>query len=549
VAPTSTVIPAEWTLSSAGDSGLLNAPLPGVRCGQLLRGPELGGRAQVAYGDGLVRGLIAFTPPGPDDPPGPAAWRGGSSLGVLSETRLVGGGDLDGDGIFDFAVREDRLPTSVHYGSGAGAGHVYDAYSHRFYVGPLAPPIALASVDLDRDGHEDLAVTSASNETFLLGRAGGLSFLQEASLPGLTPVGAGDYDGNGFPDLFGILDRELVVAPFVCNTDPGLSAPCPVGQITLPIGTGVVVASRACNSALRNLTPATVSALASGTSTPLGSFRKGELLATEHNNEQTGCQDSPSGVAAFARDPDDPTSWLRHQALDLSTFDSLTLVSFDDLTGDGIPDALFFFDDGIETILGLSRGSGHGASFTLDPPDLSNAGRLATLDGGNWAVLPDAPRHRVLWLSALDEHALDVNVVKLDGTAAATHLDLGPLRLAGLRSSEPAIAGGSLAVADLDGDGNGWLVFLAGDDHDLYVGASAILATGKLDAPVYTHVGAGGGAARAFHLIDLDGPDPVDGTHHPSLVLASARAPGATPEWLQVWTNGRGGRFKPQPGR
>ncbi|MBS2023553.1 MAG: VCBS repeat-containing protein [Deltaproteobacteria bacterium] len=547
-ATSDTPVLANWQTSSAADSPLLNVPpSQGVLCGQLMLGAPYQGRTQVAYSDGLVNEFLFYGPGATTS--SPDTWQEGSNMSPMDEVQLVGAGDIDGDGIYDVAARVDGEPTSFHFGSGDTDRHVFDASSHRFYAGPLAPPITFVPVDLDRDGHQDLVLHSASNSEFLLGRPGGLSFLQDAAIPGLTPLGIGDFNGDGFPDSLAQLGQSLVFAPFLCSSGAGPTGPCRAGQLTLPVDLGIVTADRACQTSLRNVTPVTLSAL--DPAQPYANLG-GELLATFHAGG-SGCLDSPQQVRAFTRPADDggdsttPGPLEDHVALDLSGQSGLSLISFLDLDGDGVTDGLFFFSDGIDTIIALAKGEGAGATYTMGAPDFG-AGKLADLDGTYWKFLPDPAHRRVVWLALNQQSSFDVNVATLAGGHTKTTVDLGDLRIPRWDPDGLQVAGGSFALMDFDGDGTTWLLYLAEDDHQLFTVARPIGADGALGDPVFTHVGAGNDAIRAMQLVDLDGPDD-DGHHHPSLILAFARNEASTAQWLQVWSNGGSGQFKPASGR
>jgi hypothetical protein len=134
---------------------------------------------------------------------------------------FVGLGDVDADGITDFAVADRSF---IHGGTLFSSGQVYvisgrDGSVIRSHEGAPAPSqlfgIALAALDVDGDGISDLAVGAPGHRVkgqfgcgavwIYSGTDGALLSMIEAEDPvqyGSSLANAGDQDGDGVDDLF-----------------------------------------------------------------------------------------------------------------------------------------------------------------------------------------------------------------------------------------------------------------------------------------------------------------------------------------------------------
>lgn len=121
---------------------------------------------------------------------------------VVAEPAFVAAGDLNGDGHQDFAVssQEDRSTesrTRIFHGSGTGAFVLAQTIS---IPPPFASLSSLRILDVDRDGHQDLALTHSTNLRIYYG-AGNIILTQYQLLPvAFGYIDWGDVDGNSLPD-------------------------------------------------------------------------------------------------------------------------------------------------------------------------------------------------------------------------------------------------------------------------------------------------------------------------------------------------------------
>jgi hypothetical protein len=144
---------------------------------------------------------VVVHPGGPEGPSDAHAWTWPLPSDESSVRRVVGVGDLHGDGYSDALL-----------GLGSGAWFVLPgSRDHRRALQRLplpegSRPTAAAAADYDGDGYADVAL-GGSGLVVLLGSAGGPLFVTE--VPEITcqfGASGGDLDGDGFGDL-SCLDR------------------------------------------------------------------------------------------------------------------------------------------------------------------------------------------------------------------------------------------------------------------------------------------------------------------------------------------------------
>jgi hypothetical protein len=132
----------------------------------------------------------------------------------LTAAGAVAAGDLNGDGLLDIAAIGSRGlasgPATVAVAIGDGKGRFappsFFPFGARDYSGAQPEPTQLGVVDLDGDGHLDIAVPNPSgNEVAVLPGNGDGTFgeAETYATDGLGPVGVahGDFTGSGEPDL------------------------------------------------------------------------------------------------------------------------------------------------------------------------------------------------------------------------------------------------------------------------------------------------------------------------------------------------------------
>jgi hypothetical protein len=118
-------------------------------------------------------------------------------------------GDLDGDGTSELAISLNRTYPDANfvylYPSARSIPPELDVVASPAVFDSVLPTAAVPIGDVNGDGHDDLALTTAPNVTIHLGRVDGtVDPTPAATLPGSTFIvksGAGDVNGDGFDDV------------------------------------------------------------------------------------------------------------------------------------------------------------------------------------------------------------------------------------------------------------------------------------------------------------------------------------------------------------
>jgi hypothetical protein len=135
-------------------------------------------------------------------------------------------GDFDGDGHLDIAVTSaSNNSASIIRGRGDGTflgPNVIES------LGPVNTPQAIAAVDLDRDGHVDLVLSTAYDNgvRVLRGLGDGTFAPDEIYGTGVGPgrVAIRDFNGDGFADL-AVPNAYTNTVTILRNINPGTSTP------------------------------------------------------------------------------------------------------------------------------------------------------------------------------------------------------------------------------------------------------------------------------------------------------------------------------------
>jgi hypothetical protein len=168
-------------------------------------------------------------------------WPNPGSLPNTLDTEYLLVADLNGDGIPDLALESN--PVSIYLGNKDGT---YTEAAAPPIQGPTSYPIVIA--DFNGDGIPDLAVPLyGSNEiAILLGKGNG-TFAEPvlAVVPGSNPdiaqIVAGDFNGDGFPDLAVLDGNNSTVDILLSNGDGTVTAETtnpPISGIPLNFATG-----------------------------------------------------------------------------------------------------------------------------------------------------------------------------------------------------------------------------------------------------------------------------------------------------------------------
>src|ERR1043165_3046312 len=147
-------------------------------------------------------------------------------LSIASPAQIVAG-DFNKDGNLDLAF-SDRVVPEVFVVLGDGTG----AFGPEMAFASLGPATSIVTADFNNDGNPDLAMAVPSqNSIVLLFGAGNGSFgspleLHAGPSPFQAPLGvvAGDFDGDGTPDLMSIAVGSNVVS-FIKSNGNGTFGP------------------------------------------------------------------------------------------------------------------------------------------------------------------------------------------------------------------------------------------------------------------------------------------------------------------------------------
>jgi hypothetical protein len=473
------VLPASLQLD------LVHAASPNV-----FAGPYRNGHGSVLVDDGLG-GLAGHVMTEPT--PGTYAWSP-TPFTLPNVGRVLGTGDLDGDGDFDLVELDPERNIVFAPGDAASSfDGLLDFAAHRgtrFRAGPS--PGAFQPLAGKLYGtRDDLVVTQPGNLRVIAGTASATGQpalaleLDDPSEVSPTPVALVDLDGDGALELLGIDD----VMALVSRTWDGqrFGAPVPVG--------GVVAPSRA--------TPP-VPADLGGSSPGL------DLLVPNLASARID-------LVAFDPGP------VAATALDLTGLYRILDVTFVDLDGDGVLDAALVLQAGKGVELRWARGSGAGAAFRF----AASPALLAALPDASARLLADPARSRVL---AVRTAGLPAVTIATSAGATTVSIPTAGLPYCAATGGQLTSIGGVphlLTVLQNRGDA------ACGAGHapwELQLAAVPLLAGSTLGAPAFTRIG-GDGVAASLLTPDLDG----DGV--PELVywLSPLGPANALAPVLHVW--------------
>lgn len=367
----------------------------------------------------------------------------------------VAAADLDDDGAVDLAVTSGPQTMSVLFNNGDGTF----APKVDYLFGFDSSPRSVAAADLDGDGALDLAVAHGAETVSLLLNDGDGGFA--APIGYITPkvpssIAAADLNGDAWPDL-------AVAAGYDGNE--AVSVLLNNGDGTLATRVDYVVAST---------TPVIAAADLDGDGAP-------ELIRPGDGNGIHVLLNSGDGTFTTSVDRESGVS------------DSLAVA---ELNGDGKPDLALSFRD----LMTLRIGNGDGTfmPFGADYPkdDGSNPSYMVAAADLNGDDKPD------LAVTRQDEQTLSTLISNGDGTFSA------PVNYPSTLT-DPNLAVGALATADLNGDGAPDLTTLAGlFDQPSTVTVFLNNKDGTLAIPVNYAVGGDGSTNIA--TLDLNGDGKLD---------------------------------------
>ncbi len=144
----------------------------------------------------------------------------------------IAAGDLDGDGDVDLVASGNQTSRELAWYENNGTGTLWTAHdltSGNSYGGQLA------LADFDQDGSLDIATWGSTNAVVLLNTSRDATAFTDSVVPGTlngpNDIDAGDFSGDGFPDL---LVAMQAVTPFSTNDGAG-------GFSGLNLGTGTAL--------------------------------------------------------------------------------------------------------------------------------------------------------------------------------------------------------------------------------------------------------------------------------------------------------------------